>query len=412
MDCLPPSAEVFSFLSNTGLSIENVLSSIQSFKNNAETLDEEQRGQITSQFISSASFDSLIKCMIAYQETDNFKLKEKFNRALINRILMNNLGISAEEAVAILQEVQFINKNLEFLSKLAKAKFRVEEEKQEDITMDKLTEIEKEPKGNKFLWNVTLKLCSGEIQAVAVVYESIKPISEVEELLYRVWEYPKYYGTAYYTENGISYILKFFDKPLCTLKDNITNFLNLNKNQRNHLERENFAFEAYKQLLTELVNYKNLNVVHKHICPKNVFIYEDRNNQGKYIFKLVGGEYEKSLEEGETIRFPNIKLTQLEERYCAPEIIRQNDYCKKFCINQQLFSYYISDSWSLAATVLNIIDDKNIDKWNTLNFAKSLIRIIGANIKNNPKFLLALSRSLEIEFNLRCPFTVALQELA
>ncbi|OMJ65206.1 hypothetical protein SteCoe_38816 [Stentor coeruleus] len=122
-------------------------------------------------------------------------------------------------------------------------------------------------------------------------------------------------------------------------------------------------------------------------------------------------KYQINNDDSQTCELPMTATTQSEERYHAPEIANRSIYYKSYHINPSSFSYNISDSWSLAATILNIMDDKNIDKWNKLNFKNNLLSIVQGVKKENTNLSSVLSRSLDVDFSNRLHFAIALQEL-
>lgn len=240
-----------------------------------------------------------------------------------------------------------------------------------------------------------------------------KPVAK-EISMYMQKNYPRFYGVLsnIIIQNQL-YRLTFFDQHAETLKQNIDTFIkNQSSESMNSMknEREAQALNFYRQLVAELNYYRDNNLFHKNICPSNILIYNNSETPGEYKAFLFNGEcLQFKLIDRETV---NISVNRLMKQnrindYIAPELANTNDYCKIYRVNYDEFSYNISDAWSLAACILNFITNEKIDKWNLLNFAESLKKII--NKTSNERLKYILINSLEHDLHLRLKFNDALE---
>ncbi|OMJ86884.1 hypothetical protein SteCoe_11520 [Stentor coeruleus] len=260
---------------------------------------------------------------------------------------------------------------------------------------------------------VEIDFQSGTIPASATIRASDQKPAAREIIYYMQKGYPKFYGIiTNIIIQDVSYRLTFFDRHKETLKQCISSFNVLSKKVKDERmkERQIFAFDYYHQLAIELNSYREFGLFHNCIRPNNILIYNnDQTSNVDKVFLFNGECIQFKLAYGVTEGIlVNSEFDRKNKRYLAPEIAYKQEYCKKYSINENEFSYNVSDAWSLAACILNLLTDQNADKWNGLNFTESLNKIVNSLVKENDKLKEILLRSLENNMQSRLKFNEAL----
>lgn len=111
------------------------------------------------------------------------------------------------------------------------------------------------------------------------------------------------------------------------------------------------------------------------VYPKSILVYKNQNAPGLLGFVLIPYRFSyKKFDEDES---QSIFLNNEEnKRFSPPELAYKEYYRVRFPAIGNKFDVGASEIWSASACTLNFITDKNVDKWNNINFESTLFRTI------------------------------------
>lgn len=141
------------------------------------------------------------------------------------------------------------------------------------------------------------------------------------------------------------------------------------------------AQELYRSIVQQLKMCNEIFTRHYiKVYPKCILVYKNQNAPGLLGFVLIPYRFSYKKNDGDASIV--ILLNQDENKRLAPPEITFTEYYKNRFPEKMhnIFDVGASEIWSASACTLNFITDKNVDKWNNVNFEKSLSEIINNSI--------------------------------